>query len=78
MNIEKALTETVKRINAEFTGGAWAAGNWGARVIKVDGKRVIYVEETGFDAMEIAGEVEAPKGYFLEPINMVLIGVYPV
>lgn len=47
-----------------------------AYLTEYDGREVINVEETLYDAIEIGYEVSAPEGYFAEPINAGLLGVY--
>jgi len=47
-----------------------------ADIIDWEGSEVLYVENTGFDAVEVSTFVVAPEGWFLEPINMGLLGVY--
>jgi len=50
----------------------------GATVINYEGKWVVNVEETYYDAIEAADMMVVPSGYFAEPINMALIGIHPV
>lgn len=49
-----------------------------ATAINYEGKWVVNVEETIYDAVEAAEFIKVPSGYFAEPINMALIGIHPV
>jgi hypothetical protein len=47
-----------------------------AYLTEYDGREVINVEETLYDAIEIGYAVTAPEGYFVEPINHCLLAVW--
>lgn len=47
-----------------------------AEIIEWEGREALYVEETGFDAVEVSTLVSAPEGWFMEPVNSGLVAVW--
>lgn len=53
-----------------------AAKELGGTAIQYDGNWVVSL---GYDnAIDVAATATAPSGYFYEPINSMLIGVWPI
>lgn len=69
MKHAEVIREIQKSINEQIGGGV-------AILTREDGQEVLYVEETQYNAIEIASAFEIRDGWFMEPVNSGLVAVW--